>query len=303
MVQLGSTLHIPPYASRSPRIYRYRRNTAREMLRDVTGFEADRFQEFRNGSSHPNGAVCPLPPNESEAKQLARRLGWNTRRTTGYGRRHRYTPEVPQKAVLGGITKPFDPVGQYGNGGVVHRKSLNCPARIPHHDLVQREPLFRATDEEVSPEFRNLKHDARFPKQPRAGWSVVHDPSAPRYVPLETGEASLEKESEVTELKIGVEGKLLFALFVLRITREFVQDPDAGAHGEMRSFVLIPTCHLPGYYYVVGLACLFRVHEVGVGRCRCCGLILVGSGRTARLRRVLSWFNAGLGGYRFLLRT
>src|SRR4029077_8169752 len=122
--------------------------------------------------------------------------------------------EVPQKAVLWRITKPLDPVGQYGNGGVVHRKSLNCPARIPHHDLVQREPLFRATDEEVSPEFGNRKHDTRFPKQPGVGRSVVHDPSAPCYVPLETGEGSTEKESEITEPKIGVEGELLFALFV-----------------------------------------------------------------------------------------
>src|SRR5262245_49695889 len=79
------------------------------------------------------------------------------------------------------ITEPLDAVGQDGNGRIVDRRSFHRPPGIPDHDLVERETLLRAPDEDMAPDFWNFDHDPRLTEPKLVGRQVVEESAGPGY--------------------------------------------------------------------------------------------------------------------------
>src|ERR1700739_233975 len=84
--------------------------------------------------------------------------------------------QVPEKAMPFRITKPFETVGQQRNGRVAEGESLQGPAVVADHDLVEREALFLAPNEEVTQDFGDPELDPGLPHIPASLVAVVHDP-------------------------------------------------------------------------------------------------------------------------------
>src|ERR1700741_1343434 len=82
------------------------------------------------------------------------------------GRRVVEVAEVPEKAMPLGITKPLETIRQQRNGGVAERESFQGPAVVADHDLVEREPLLLAPNEEVAQDLRDPELDPGLPHKP-----------------------------------------------------------------------------------------------------------------------------------------
>ena len=144
-----------------------------------------------------------------------------------------------------GITEPLEAVGQQRNGGITHRESLHRPAVVADHDLVQRESLFLAPNEEVAKDLRDAEHDASLPQKPGVSGGIVHDPGAPGCGQRQAGKSSSHNETKITELHIWGDFYLFFALLVLSKRRPINQKTGTGAYGEVRPVIFIPMHEIP----------------------------------------------------------
>src|ERR1700757_1150562 len=86
--------------------------------------------------------------------------------------------EVPEKAMSLRITKPLETIRQQRNGRVARRESLHGPAVVSDHDLVERESLLLARNEEVAHDLRDPNHDPDLPQPAiRRVWPLRGSPA------------------------------------------------------------------------------------------------------------------------------
>jgi hypothetical protein len=173
------------------------------------------------------------------------------------------------------VAEPLDAVGQEWDR-VTHRESLERPAVVPDHHLVETDALFGAPDEDVPPQLRDSDHDAGLAHEPGICLAVIHDPCLPRDRTLRF-EAPAEHQASVPDLESRLHVvDLLSALGVLGVRRKVHQDsgPDMERREpqvELGSMEVVPPDRV-----LAGIAA-----DRGLG-CRitgCPGRLLAGRGR------------------------
>src|ERR1700743_1617119 len=152
------------------------------------------------------------------------------------------------------IAKPLEAIRPTRTGRVAERESFQGPAVVADHDLVEREPLLLAPNEEVAQDLRDPELDPGLPHKPGVKVAVVHEPCAPGCGQLKTGESSSHDDARITNLLTRVHDDLFFAFCVLSKEQivmhpgEKVRDSRIIMGGRFPSLKL-PTTWCAGFMY------------------------------------------------------
>ena len=147
--------------------------------------------------------------------------------------------EVVEEPLLRQVAHPLDAVGEQRHGGHHRGGPFHRPARIAHHDHVQRDAFLAASHEHVSLQLGNGDHHTRLAGEPFVVGAVVHEPGAPGDRPFGLDPA-VEQDAEVADLPVGLEVELLAARVVLCEGASVQEHARTDPQREERTFVLVP---------------------------------------------------------------
>ena len=147
--------------------------------------------------------------------------------------------EVEEDALLRQVAQPLDAVGEERHGGDHGGGPLHRPARVAHHDHVQRDAFLAAAHEHVSLQLGNGDHHAGLAGEPFVVGAVVHEPRGPGDCPSGL-DPPVEQDAEVAKLPVGLEVELLAARVVLCVGAGVQEHAGTDPQREERTFVLVP---------------------------------------------------------------